>query len=677
MKRASSLLLVSALLGLIAPAAHVRAEGTGLDNLPSLEEGAAATAAETPVAGAAQVSPSESAAQNEMDGLKNDVGALKDKSQGLDEAQQKMRKKLNGILNQTAVRVNGLGLGLASNQRQFGPMGAAVVSTTNAVGLLDLRTSGVIGREVQWGFLTRVSSGQVPSGIGPANPGDLSGLFPSEIDPGNVLSVLRVTGTWSPSFLSLTLGDFDESYTPLTLWNRDAQDLKAAPEFIDRVEKFSLYSNGFLDAAPLVPLRGARLSVKFDRPKGRILQGLEASTFVHMVKNGFNNSSYGSGFTTWCVGGKGHFTFRPGAELDAYGMLYDDQPGTSGPSYVYDDFVPSTWPHRYWVGSVRPKLERGFSGVTLGAQMEIAGNKYEADLQRPERTLHDFAYYGGPYVKKGESVLKFQYLEVGPSFYSPFAQVRQRSVTAYTSVPSLETLGDPSNYFLTYNRGEDNTFPYGLATPNRKGFGLDLDLKALQDDAFTLSASFYKVEEIMGNLVVDDSYTYLVPVENPALSVPPMRKFTYANVGPRLDAAKLLKRKLPLEISLNVRSEKTVSSLGTLKSTGVVPGLRAGVAKGWEWNLAYAHYRYQGVEAGLNGTLTARYSYWYDPTDRTHYSQVPVDSTGGTIFVSTKIAMGKSSDLSLDGWTSSGKSLDVANSRMRSQYLGFMHETRF
>jgi hypothetical protein len=309
--------------------------------------------------------------------------------------------------------------------------------------------------------------------------------------------------------------------------------------------------------------------------------------------------------------------------------------------------------------------------------MEAAGTKYVADLYRPERTLSDFAYLGGPFLRKGASVLKFNYLEVGPSFYSPFAQIRQYSMSSVTGFPLLTTLGDPSGYFKTYDRTTDNTFPYGLATPNRKGFGLEWDMKGLKGQAFSFSAAAYRVKEIMGNLVVDSTYTYLVPIEDSTLTTPPLRTFTYVNVGPRLDLAKLLHRKRPLELGVNLRSEKTVSDLGTLNCSSVVPGLKVGVAAGWEWNLALRLIKAKGREAGLDGNLQARYSYWYDPTDRDHYTLQDTDTTYRTVFVSTSIAMGRNAKLSLDAWTASWKNKDVSDNSEREQYLGFMHEIQF
>src|SRR5208283_830656 len=118
---------------------------------------------------------------------------------------------------------------------------------------------------------------------------------------------------------------------------------------------------------------------------------------------------------------------------------------------------------------------------------------------------------------------------------------------------------------------QDNTFPYGLATPNREGFGGELDVKALEKDALKIKGSVYFVQEISGNLVVNNSVTGFIPVDSPANSLlVPIRNFTYVNIGPSFNLGPYIGFDRDLEIGTNIRYEQTSSDLGILTSTWVI-----------------------------------------------------------------------------------------------------------
>ncbi len=618
-----------------------------LQSLPSLDEGAEIpTTVEQAQGVDSTLSSLEGAFQAELNDLQTSAKDLKERTGALEEAQTRTRRKILGIRNLPSVRLNGVGRVIVFDDRVTEPLASdpSAVNTLFACGYVDLMPRGSLGRDLQWGFLARVATA----------------LMPVENDPGDTLSLRRIWAEYSPSFLTIRVGDFDEAYTPLTLWNRSELDMKYRPDWWDRAVRLALYEN-HLDREPLVPLRGVRLGVEFDRPGSKILDRIEMSSFVHMVKSGFGNGAYGAGFTDWSVGGKSALRSKLGLSLEAYGLLYDQQLDSDSVTVVYDPNHSATWASQYQVGSLRPKLEREvWNGLVLGVQMETAFARYRADKYDSTRVLEDYAYLGGPFLQKGKTSLKFQYVEAGPSYYSPYAQQRQSDDLRDLSLfPYVQTLGQPGALYKFYDRVYDNVFPYGLATPNRRGWGLDLEARAWKGGAFKLSASAYRAKEIQRNLVVNGPlFTQLVPVEdssNPELF---LREFKYVNIGPRVEIGKLLGWEKPFEFGVNLRQEFTRNALGSLKTQGICPGVRLGLRSDWEFQAEGFFIRTRGREYGYIAdfgtaservTTVARYNYWYDPTDLGLYTPIDLNRRSKVVRVSSVIRLGKNSRLDVSG----------------------------
>ena len=244
----------------------------------------------------------------------------------------------------------------------------------------------------------------------------------------------------------------------------------------------------------------------------------------------------------------------------------------------------------------------------------------------------------------------------------------------------LSSLPRAGGIFSFYDRTQDNTFPYGLATPNREGVGGELDIKAFQKDALKIKGSVYFVNEISGNLVVNSSGNGYVPVDSPSgTTLVPVRNFTYVNIGPSFNFGPAFGMDRDLEIGTNVRYEQTDSELGTLTSTWVIGGIRADILPVWEFVLAYGWQQANGTEAGYNGTLWARYSYLYDNSDLGSYAPVTVNGTNQSIRVSNNFKVNKNSTIYLDYDYTTGNLLPISANQgtLNNQFAEVTYEVRF
>ncbi len=655
-----------------------------------------ATAAATEEATRAQAIQSlnslEEAYQYELKLVKDKVQALTDKVNDIDAQQYDLRKRLMGISQFPTIAVHGLGRFLGFAQQYSGNYSGVTFiepGYRESFGFLDLQPEGTVSKEVSWNTILRIGSS-----------------FEADESPEFVLR--RVTMDFNPPWFSAKIGDFDESYTPLTLWNRDTLDLAYKPEMWARWDDLTKYES-FLNNEPNWPLRGLKIGSNVMWPDSPVLDELKGSVFVHIIRNGFDdNGGWYLGpneFTDLVFGGtaelKSQKWYLGGmsaqATVDTYGLLYDEPMETEQPGSPYGMFTPSTWAHQYLLGSVKPDLKVGLGGdLYVGANMEYAGSSYQDNTQNPNTVFTDFALLGGPYVQFGKSRVSFNYLNVGPYYYSPLAQTRQDAVTFlpisnYLSSPDLFEPVLRNQYFLSslpraggiygfYDRTQDNTFPYGLATPNREGVGAEFDVKALQKDSLKIKGSVYFVQEISGNLVLNSAGTGFIPVDSPANSlVIPIRNFTYVNMGPSFNLGPYIGFDRNLEVGTNVRYEQTTSDLGTLTSTWLIGGIQVDVLPVWGIALAYGWQHADGTEAGYDGTLWARYSYLYENTDLGAYTPVTVNGTNQSIRVSNTFKVNRNSTLYLDYDFTTGDLTPANNIQgtLNNQFAEVTYEVKF
>ncbi len=387
----------------------------------------------------------------------------------------------------------------------------------------------------------------------------------------------------------------------------------------------------------------------------------------------------------------GGAAIRP--DLEAYGLALDQPLNGVEPASPYDSLDPSTWAHRYLVGSVKPsvKMDMG-SGREAGGALEYAYARYQDDLRNAERVLGDFAVMGEVYARKGRSKVSLRYLSVGPQYYSPLAQTRQDAVTqigeTFFTIPdaAMSALRGPffmpgspraGGLFTFYDRTRDAVFPYGLATPNRQGAGFTADLRSASS---RLLGSFYKLREIEGNLVLNATQTGFVSVEEPTGTLPvPVRSLTYVNVGPSINLGPSLGFKRQLTVGANLRWERTSSALGVLTGISKVGSIQAEVLNRWEVSAAYSLQTASGDEAGYGGTSWARAPYLYDNTDLDAYSVFHVDGQVDGVTVSSVVKPDDHSSVCLDAGFFRGDLLPwrPVSEEWKNQFVEMTYEIQF
>ena len=628
--------------------------------------------------------------QYELKRIKDRVGAVKDHVTALDASQYDLWKRLQGIVEYPNVAVHGLGRAFAFSQQYFGNntgLYNSYISFRDTYGYLDLMPEGVVQKEVRWNSILRLGTNIEP---------DATTDF---------LLFRRITLEVKAPWFSATLGDFDESYTPLTLWNRDNLDLRYRPEMMAREDDTEKYES-FFNNEPNWPFRGLRIGTDVVWPDPSPLGRLQLSAFAHMIANGYNADQKNAGFvgptnfTDWIFAGQGRLDLQKwylgGMSLQiglgAHLVILDEPLYTNTPGTAYQQFDPTTWAHQYVVNSWDPELRLGLGGdAYLGGLMDLAYSTYRDDKLDATKNISDYAMLGGPYFQFGDSKISFNFLNVGPNYFSPLAQTRQDVITTLTQFsPELNQPLLRNQYFLSdvpragaiygfYDRTQDNTFPYGLATPNRQGMGLELDVKTLEKQALKVRGSAYLVQEISGNIVANLTQTGFTTVDAPVPGVVLVRKFTYVNIGPSLNIGPLIGWDRDLEIGTNARFEQTSSSLGTLTSSWILGGLRVGILPSVDFSTAISSQNVSGTEMGYLGSFYARYSYLFDNSDLGSYSQFNVSGTIQSLRFSLDFKVNHNSSFFLDYDITQGNLYEgfPIPANLNNQYMELTYEIKF
>ncbi|HEY5039399.1 MAG TPA: hypothetical protein VIJ93_10035 [bacterium] len=633
----------------------------------------------------------QEAYQFELGLVKDQKSVLGTDVSGAQASQFDLWKSLKGVAQYPSISIHGLGRAFGISQQYYGATFSTLSSSSRYMfGYLDLEPTGSVSKEVRWSGVFRLGSLVLPS-----------------TSSSDFFQIRRVTLDFSPDFMFSTIGDFEEAYTPLTLWNRNNLDLFYKPEMVERFDDHSKYEN-FLNHEPYWPFRGIRVGTAIGWPESSLLEQFKFSTFAHMIQNGFaDGKGWYAGaniFTDYLLGANSQLKLKKwyvgGASVqfstDVYGVLLDEPVDTTLPGSPYQSFNPTTWAHQYLIGSLRPTLTIEFGGdFYVGAQYEGAFSSYQDDKFNNARIISDYALIMSPFVQLGDSKITFNLLNVGPSYYSPLAQTRQDNITSGVTVlaaPDIFYTIPRSQFFLSnvpraggifsaYDRTQDNTFPYGLATPNRQGVGVDVDIQTLKKKSLKIRGAAYLLQEISGNLVVNGSgngFTGLDPAPDGSI---PVRNFTYVNFGPSFDLGPSLGLETPMEIGTNVRYELTTSSVGTLNSFGVWGGLKVGFFDWWEAALALGEQSVNGTDEGINGSTLARFSYLFDNSDLGKYSAFNVNGTEQSLRWSTTFKFNRNSRLFLDySLTSSANFVPYVGNRpgtLNNQFMEMTYEVEF
>jgi hypothetical protein len=624
-------------------------------------------------------------------------------------------KSVKGITEYPSVSIHGVGRAFAWGDQYFGNTSffpnsfrnpnSNNLNTSNAFregfAFLDLEPTGSVSKELRWMASLRLATDLLPV-TQPSAP-TLEGF-----------GIRRVSAEFNPDFMSVSLGDFYESYSPLTLWSRDSLDIFYKPEPVARWERDHKYDS-FLNQQPDWSFRGLRMGTSLGWPDSNILQSVSASGFIHMLRQGFSDTGGGwylgpNLFTDLLVAGKGEVKSKKWyvggtswqLTADTYGVLLDEPLDSTLPGSPYQQFDTSTWAHQYLIGSVAPNLRIGVGDdIYFGLQYEGAFSSYQDDKNNSNSSISDFALNMGPFLQFGDSKITFTYMNNGPNFYSPFAQVRD-DVAGITFIgPAMDTynfanpqllnpyvtnqfpLGNvprASAIFGFYDRTRDNTLPYGLASPNREGIGGTLDIETLDKKSLKIKAAAYFLNEISGNLVVNSAGTGYTGLDTTPGGAIPKRSFTYINIGPSFDIGPSAGLSTPLEIGTNIRFEETTSAAGTLDSFWILGGVRAGLVPGWEVSGAFGARSFSGSDMGYNGLPIARYSYLFNNSDLGFYAPFTVNGYDDQYILSTTIETGKNTKLHLDyslDWGNQVQYYGGIPGVLNNQFVELSYETIF
>jgi hypothetical protein len=677
---------------------------------PAPDAGTSASAAAAPVTesdedlqkAALSLGSLQEAYQYELKAVQGSKDSVLKDADGLNAAQYDIWKRLKGIEEYPTVAWHGLGRAFLINQQYYGDtsaLGLTHSSTHTQWAYLDFKPEGVVDKEIRWNIILRYQS-------------QLESTQSAAID---LLTVRRATMDYNAPWLSATLGDFDEAYTPLTLWNRDNLDLEYMPEMIAR-EDDTLKYESFLNDEPKWPFRGARVGTALLWPDSDLLDRFSVSGLASLIRNGFNDTSgqafyFGpSNFSDFIFGAKAELKskrwYLGGASvqltLDGYAVVLAQPLGTNTPNSIYVQFNPDTWAHHYQTASEKHSIDIGLGDdASLGGTWENSEAVYQDDTRDNNKIVEDYAILAGPYFKFGHSKISLSFLHVGPYYYSPLAQTRQDDVTSTSLTaggavtPDLFTAPLVSQFFLNdipraggiftfYDRTQDNTFPYGLATPNRQGGGIDLDVKTLEKDALQIKGAAYLVQEISDNLVEQGTPGGYVPVavDGTGAASTPIRNFVYVNLGPSLNLAPSLGLTQDLIVGVNARFEQTSSSIGTLTSAWFLGGAQVGLFPWWEMAASYSDQEINGSEAGMNGTTLARYSYIFDDSDLGSYSVFTINGSNQSLRLSSVFNIDRHSKLALDYDLTGGTAVPYVGAlppgqKVNNQYAEVTYEIQF
>jgi len=644
----------------------------------------------------------EDAYNLELQLVKDQKTDLTDKLSQAESDQYDLWKMVKSVQDNPNVSIHGLGRAVGISQQYYGNYTGYIFyepTVRNFAGFLDLEPTGAVSKELTFDGILRLGTQALPE----------SGTVYGENSSSDYIALRRVTANFSPDFMTATVGDFYQSYTPFTIWNRNNLDLVYVPAAVGRWDDIQKYES-FFNQEPDWPFRGLRIETQIDWPNSRVLDSLQVSTFANMIDNAFNDTTknswyYGSGtdqFSGWIFGAEGELKLKKfylgetswQIALNDYVVILDNPWGTQEPGTVYSPTLPSTWAHQYIINSFKPSLRIGLGNdVYIGLESENAFSSYQDNILNSNTITSDYALNIEPYLQMGDSKVSLHYLNVGPYFYSPLAQTRQDEVNQTYHIPGFALFQQPilSQFFLSdvpraggifgyYDRTLDNTFPYGLATPNREGVGMEVDIETLEKKSLKIKGSAYLVQEIMANEVVNSSGTAYTPLDPTSNGAAPIRNFTYINFGPSLDLGPHIGLDTPLEIGTNVRYEQTTSVVGTLNSLGLWCGLRVGIVKEWEVDLALGAQSANGTEEGINGSPVARYSYVFDNTDLGSYQPFTVNDSIGYYLLSTSFQFDRNSTLYLDYDLSSGNEIEAVGQitgTLQNQFIGTDYEVKF
>lgn len=460
-------------------------------------------------------------------------------------------------------------------------------------------------------------------------------FFANNISPNVDLHWFQLSGYAEGG--TVKAGDFYAKYSPLVLWNNDNVYSLLEPEVLRRRR---LDAEEIADLAveePVWRLRGVNFSSWAAWPGNPILSHVGAE-----IMGGRLKAETATRFASYFAGGRGEIGFyenKIGAVAQGL-LLWDD---LQSASITYIPGFPLTWAQRYEVGSAGPRIYFPFTeNVALYGEGELANAKYTDDQNDPDRVFQDWAVQGKGGLKIGRLDFYGRYWDIGPYFYSPGAQTLRRTPAPASSAGYLTTsenkdflLNGLRNRFVfqdverfnlaPYFPWEEMIFPYGDATPNRKGFGAGIAGSAGKKGWLKPRGYFISVEEHQPEWVVNASGTDIVAVDT-VVNTTTARSFAGYEAVLELDLAALSGSKRAFRVGAGFKHQDVSRGDGVNLEVDTLTGVLTVSPdvfffRDWTFDLFARQSDVQGSEFLLSDG-TRRYPFFANPVDRGKYSFV-------------------------------------------------------
>jgi hypothetical protein len=587
-------------------------------------------------------------------------------------------------LKKTGTGISGMMRGYFNMYRGFGTCAAYPAMAYNAFGFTEVRLKSVPAPFVLFDARMRLTR-------------SFGHTYEDPISPAYELRWIQLSVL--PEAAGFTAGDFYKSYTPLTLWNSEIPVYTLLePSSFKRTRK-DVEDLVYMDQGPDWHLRGLQAFSQPVMPSNPVLHSLKLQAMAGQIGEG-TAGSYGSYFAA----GQGSLLFAEGkAFVTGTGLLLWDDPDTTGLYYVPG--FPPTLARDFQVGSVKPGVDIPFTqDVRLTASAEYAGAAYENDQKNPDLRFRDWALLVNAGLDAFVVKAKFKFLNVGPFFYSPGAQVSRYSTFVGTLRNYLSTnltrdealKGYLNNYvfqsvsqpaFAFYDRLEENIFPYGDATPNRQGCTGALSADLGEDGWLKPQVSFTRAEEIQANDVMGLTGEPFSVETQLSDNDSPLRTFTGVEGALTAEFAKVLGEKERIYcVELDFKRQETTWSMDlspfevdtliaaldfsvpvkAFSSIVISAAIEHTISKGSEYVYQY----------GNPGTYAA-YPFYLDTAALGTYFYVPLNLTKTTWAFGILYPLSKTIRFKADWFITDYQSADYPSYDRRDQVMRFTYEASF
>lgn len=340
--------------------------------------------------------------------------------------------------------------------------------------------------------------------------------------------------------INYEIGDINVELTPYTVFNANETFSTYESDIFKNRRNVVEYENFIF--GNVWRLQGAQSRAKFDFEKG--IKSIKVYGFGTRT-NATNNTNVADRIL---AGGRVGIVQSDLLQVGAnYTGLLD----------VTVDRVDVEYKSNVLTGDIKFNLDKENFGLVAKYEGGLSSYNFTQKSLKVDSSFNDYFYDGNVTVtiKPAKIKLLGGYKEVGPQFYSPAAQTVRLDPSLNSGLfPTIgtqrtQTLYDRTTQENLYNRSINPVFynfnpvfgnidPYGVATPNRRGFSAGL----ASDTSFkfaNFTINYTSQSEIIGEGTTEK------------------RKFVGINGGVVLDIAKLVTAKRVISLTIGGRQEKT------------------------------------------------------------------------------------------------------------------------